>query len=84
MHLSGISVPITTAEPLNHVYMTILKFVYFLFVNNDKYLSYVVDNNIFGISIPDFPSSNVETTFLRQFCICLHFCRKQQQIFIIC
>ena len=42
-----------------------------------KYLSCVVDNIIFGISVPDYPSRNVETTCLGEFCICLHFSRKQ-------
>ena len=36
-----------------------------------------------AISVPDYANSNVETTFLGQFYICLHFSRKQQQIFII-
>ena len=45
----------------------ILKFVYFLVVNNNKYLSHIVDIIKFGISVPDYPSSNVETTFLEQF-----------------
>ena len=46
---------------------TILKFIYFLVLNNNKYLSYVVDNIIFGINVPDYPSRTVETTFLGQF-----------------
>ena len=29
--------------------------------------AYVVDNIIFGISVPDYPCITVETTFLRQF-----------------
>ena len=44
-----------------------MKFVYFLVVNNNKYLSHVVDNIIFGISVPDYPSRTVEITFLGQF-----------------
>ena len=28
---------------------------YFLLVNNNRYLSNVVDNIIFGISVPDYP-----------------------------
>ena len=31
------------------------KFAYYLFLNNNKYLSYVVDNNIFRIRLPDYP-----------------------------
>ena len=46
---------------------TILKFVYLLVVSNNKYLSYVVDSIIFGISVPDYPSRTVESTFLEQF-----------------
>ena len=43
-------------------------FVYILVVNNNnKYLSYVVDNIIFGINVPNYPSRTVETTFLVQF-----------------
>ena len=38
-----------------------------LVVNNNKYLSHVVDTIIFGISIPDYPCIAVETTFLGQF-----------------
>ena len=45
---------------------TILKLVYFLVVNN-KYLRHIVDNILFGISVPDHPSRNVETMFLGQF-----------------
>ena len=44
---------------------TILKFVYFLIVNNNKYLPYVVDNIIFGISVPVYPSRTVESNTLR-------------------
>ena len=43
-----------------------------LVVNNNKYLSYVVDNIIFGISVPDYPSRTVESNSLRlswNFCI---------------
>ena len=38
-----------------HVSRIILKFVYFLVVNSNKYSSHVVDTIIFGISVPDFP-----------------------------
>ena len=58
---------ITPVEPLKPRFYTILKFVYFLVVNNNKYSVHVVDNIIFGISIPDYPSRTVETTFLAQF-----------------
>ena len=43
--------PITPIYLLKHVSRTILKFLYFLVVNNNKYLSYVVDKIIFGISV---------------------------------
>ena len=62
---------------------TILKFVYFLVVNNNKYFLYIVDNTIFGISVPDYPNRTVETTLLAQFWTLFTFYRKQQQIFII-
>ena len=42
-------------------------FVYILVANNNKYLPHVVNNIIFGISVPDYPSRTVETTFLGQF-----------------
>ena len=37
---------ITPVEPLKPRFYTILRFVYFLVVNNNKYLSYVVDSNL--------------------------------------
>ena len=45
---------------------TILKFIYFLVLNNSKYLPHV-ENIIFGISVRDYPSLTVETTSLGQF-----------------
>ena len=44
-----------------------LKFVYFLVVNNNKYLPHVVDNIIFGINVPDYPSRTVESKSLLSF-----------------
>ena len=76
--------PITPVDSLKPRFWDNSVFVYILVLNNNKYLSYVVDSIIFGISVPDYPSRLVETTFLGQFCICLHFSPKQQQIFIIC
>ena len=73
------SVPITSNYPsklLKPRFWDTYVLVYILVVNNNKYLSHVVDIIKFGISVPDYPSSNVETTFLGQFCICLHFSRK--------
>ena len=58
---------ITPVEPLKPRFYTILKFVYFLVVNNNKCLSYFVDNIIFGISVPDYPSRTVESNSLRLF-----------------
>ena len=46
---------------------TILKFIYFLVLNNNKYLPHVVDNIIFGISVPDCLSRTVESNSLRLF-----------------
>ena len=43
-------------------------FVYIIVINNNKYLSYVVDNIIFGISVPDYPSRTVESKSLRLLC----------------
>ena len=59
--------PITPVEPLKPRFYTILKFVYFSVVNNNKYLLHVVDNIIFGISVPDNPSTTVENNSLRSF-----------------
>ena len=41
--------------------------VYFLFKKTNKYLPYVVDDIIFGISVPDYPSRTVESNSLRSF-----------------
>ena len=56
----------TRVPPYNcwdHVSGITSKFVYCLVVNNNKYLSYVFDNIIFGISVPDYR------------CITVHVCR---------
>ena len=53
---------------------TILKFIYFLVVNNNKYLSYFVGNIIFGISVPDYPTRTVESNSLRLFWKLCIFC----------
>ena len=42
-----------------------------LVVNNNIYLSHIVDNFIFGINVPDYPNIAVETTFLQKNIICL-------------
>ena len=60
--------PITLVEALKPRFWEILKSVHFLVVNNNKYLTYVVDNIIFGISEPDYPSRTVESKYLRLFC----------------
>ena len=52
---------ITPVEPLRPVSGTILKFVHFLVVNNNMYLSYVVDIFIIGINVLNYPSIAVET-----------------------
>ena len=51
----------------NRVSSTILKFVDFLVVNNNKYSSYVVDSIIFRISVPDYPGRTVRSDSLRSF-----------------
>ena len=37
-----------------------------LVVNSDKYLLHLVNNSTFRISVPDYPSRTIETTFLGQ------------------
>ena len=59
--------PITPVEPLKPRFWDNSEICLLLVVNNNKYLSYIVDNIIFGISVPDYPSRTVETTFLGQF-----------------
>ena len=58
----------------NHVSGTILKFVYYLVVNNNKYLLHDVDSIIFGINVLDYPSRTVESKSLRLFCNFNIFC----------
>ena len=58
---------ITPVVTLKLRFWDISVFVCILVVNNYKYLSYVVDNIIFRISVPDYPDRKVETTFLLQF-----------------
>ena len=53
---------IAPGQPLKPRFRDKSKFVYFLVVNN-KYLSHFVDNIIFGISVPDYHKTTVETTF---------------------
>ena len=66
--------PIIPVKLLNHVSGTILKFVHLLVVNNNKYLSHVVDSIIFRISVPDYPSRTVESNSLRLFWNLCIFC----------
>ena len=65
---SELASSIILVEPLKPRFHRILEFIYFLVVNNDKYLSYVVDNIIFKISVPDYPSRTVESKSLQLFC----------------
>ena len=60
--------------PWNHISGTILKFVYLLFVNNNKYLSQLVHIIIFGISVPDYPSRTAENKSTRLFWNFCIFC----------
>ena len=64
---------ITPVEPLKPRYWNNSEFVYFLVVNNNKYLPHVVDNIIFGISVPDYPSRTVESKSLRLLCNLVYF-----------
>ena len=71
------SVPITSIPEQNcwnHVSWIILKFVYFLVVKNNKYLSNVVNNIIFGIGVPDYPSRTIESNSQRLFWNFCIFC----------
>ena len=45
-----------------------------LVTNKNYYLPHVVDNFIFGISVPDYPSRTVESNTLRLFCSFGRFC----------
>ena len=59
--------PITPVEPLNPRFRHNSEICLLLVVNNNKYVSCVVDNVIFVISVANHPSVTVETTFLGQF-----------------
>ena len=48
-------------------------FVYFLVVNNNKYLSYVVDNIIFGISVLNTPVKPLKASLYGYFGISVCF-----------
>ena len=41
---------ITPIQPLKQVSGTIMKFVYFMYINNNKYSQYVISSIIFGIT----------------------------------
>ena len=45
----------------------ILKYVYFLVVNNNKYLSHVFDNIIFGINVPDYLIKSLKVSLYDHF-----------------
>ena len=64
---SGSAYLITPVAALKPRFWDNSVFVYILVVNNNKYLLYVVDIIKFAISVPDYPSSNVEIMFLGQF-----------------
>ena len=57
--------PITLVEPSKPRFWYKSEICLLLTVNNNKYLSYVVDSIIFGISVPDYPSRTVESKSLR-------------------
>ena len=59
--------PITPVEPLKARFWHNSEICLLLVVNNNKYVSCVVENFVFAISVPDYPSRSVESTFLAQF-----------------
>ena len=58
---SELAYPITPAESLKPRFWDNSEICLLLILNNNKYLSYVVDMIIFGISVPNYPSRTVET-----------------------
>ena len=73
--------PVIQVEPLKRFWDNSEIFL-LLIVNNNKYSLHGVDNIIFGISMPDYPSKTVERKSLRLFCnfglFCLLYSYKQQ------
>ena len=67
MSYSESAYPITPVQALKPRFWNNSEICLLLVVNNNKYLSYVVENFIFAINVPDYPSGTVETTFLGQF-----------------
>ena len=59
--------PITPVEPLKARFWDNSEICLLLVVNNNKYVSCTIENFIFGISVPDYPSRTVETTLMAQF-----------------
>ena len=59
--------PITLVETLKPRFWDNSEVCSLLVVNNNKYVSCVAENFIFGISVPDYSSRTVESTFLGQF-----------------
>ena len=47
--------------------------MWYLFVNNNQYLRHVVDNIIFRISVPNYPSRTVENNSLRLYCNLVYY-----------
>ena len=66
--------PITLVEPLKPRFWDNSEICLLLVVNNNKYLPYVIDNIIFRISVPDYPSRTVESNSLRLFWNFCIFC----------
>ena len=66
MSYSESAYPITPVQALKPRFWNNSEICLLLVVNN-KYVSCVVENFIFGISVPDYPSRTVETTLLAQF-----------------
>ena len=59
--------PITPVEPLKARFWDNSEICLLLVVNNNKYVSCVVEYFILEISVANYPSGTVETTFLGQF-----------------
>ena len=69
LHIVAIIIPFFFPLKICNICLILLFFeICLLYVHiNNKYLPHVVDNMIFGISVPDYPILIVGTTILGQF-----------------